>query len=109
MPPTRAAELVEIGGEGVDADGDGLSDTAETELVQIVDETRAALIPEGLVVETLDPESPESVEGTPDAETAEAMVASLEHVAEEAPALRLLAEDAAAALDEAGEGEDLDR
>ena len=62
---TRAAELVEVGGEGVDADGDGLSDTAETELVQIVDETRAAFVPEGLLVETLDPESPESVEGTP--------------------------------------------
>ncbi len=108
MPPPRAAELVEVGGEGVDADGDGLSDTAETELVQIVDETRAALVPEGLLVETLDPESPESVEGTPDAETAEAMVASLEQVAEEAPALRLVAEDAATALDEAGDGEDLD-
>ena len=37
---TRAAELVEGGGEGVDADGDGLSDTAETELVQIVEDTR---------------------------------------------------------------------
>ena len=52
-----SAELVEGGGEGVDADGDGLSDTAETELVQIVEDTRAALIPDGLVVETLDPES----------------------------------------------------
>ena len=82
---TRAAELAETGGEGVDADGDGLTDTAETELTQIVDETRTALTPEGLVVETLDPESPESVEGTPDAETAEAMVASLEQVAEGAP------------------------
>ena len=71
-------------------------------------ETRAALTPEGLVVETLDPESPESVEGTPDAETAEAMVTSLEQVAEGAPSLRLLAEDAAAALDGAGDGEDLD-
>jgi mono/diheme cytochrome c family protein len=105
---TRAAELVEGGGEGVDADGDGLSDTAETELVQIVEDTRAALIPEGLLVETLDPESPESVEGTPDAETADAMVASLEQLAESVPALRLLAEDAAAALEGAGEGEDLD-
>ena len=105
---TRAAELAETGGEGVDADGDGLSDTAETELTQIVAETRAALTPEGLVVETLDPESPESVEGTPDAETAEAMVTSLEQVAEGAPSLRLLAEDAAGALEGAGDGEDLD-
>ena len=105
---TRAAELAETGGDGVDADGDGLTDTAETELTQIVDETRTALTPEGLVVETLDPESPESVEGTPDAETAEAMVASLEQVAEGAPSLRLLAEDAAGALEGAGDGEDLD-
>jgi mono/diheme cytochrome c family protein len=104
----RAAELVESGGEGVDADGDGLSDTAETELVQLVNETRAALTPQGLLVEALDPENPQSVEGAPDAETAEAMVTSLEEVAAEAPAVRLVAEDAAEALEGAGEGEDTD-
>lgn len=96
----RAAGILDNAGEGIDTDGDGLSDAAETELVAVGEELVAYL----RVIDpvTLDPENPESVEGTDDLTTASRIVAELEALVEsgEYPALRGQAEAAARAFDQ---------
>lgn len=76
----RARELLDTAGEGIDTDGDGLSDSTETGLVAIGEEMVEFL----RVMEpvTLDPENPQSVEGTDDLTTATQTVERLEELAQ---------------------------
>lgn len=73
---TRARALLDNAGEGIDTDGDGLSDTAETGVVALGEELVASL--QVVAPVTLDPENAESVAGTDDLTTATAIVEQLE-------------------------------
>ena len=83
----RARELLDTAGQGIDTDGDGLSDSAETGIVALGEELVDAL----RVIEpvTLDPENPESVSGTDDLTTATAVIGQVQELVDsgEQPAL----------------------
>jgi mono/diheme cytochrome c family protein len=103
----RATQLADRLGEGIDTDGDGVSDSAEEEVNQITAETRQALLPPGLELLTFDPANPETF-GVPDAErAAELVTAYTELGAGEAPLVGPLAEDIQEAIDstEGGDGD----
>lgn len=96
----QGRQLLEGAGGGIDTDGDGLSDATETGLVDI----GAELVEFLRVVEpvTLDPENPQSVEGTNDLTTATEVVEQLVELAGsgEYPILQGPAEAARAAFDD---------
>lgn len=98
----RASAVLDEAGSGIDTDGDGLSDSVETELVAIGQELVAFLS----VVEpvTLDPEAAQSVEGVDDLTTATEVLSTLEEAAANAesgyPGLTSQVEAAQAAFDE---------
>src|SRR5690606_6110029 len=68
----EARDVLDQAGEGIDTDGDGLSDSAETRIVEIGQELVAFL--QVMEPVTLDPENPQSVEGTDDLTTATQIV-----------------------------------
>ncbi len=72
----EARDVLDQAGEGIDTDGDGLSDSAETRIVEIGQELVAFL--QVMEPVTLDPENPQSVEGTDDLTTATQIVEELE-------------------------------
>lgn len=95
----RARALLDGAGEGIDTDGDGLSDSAETGLVALGEELVEALrIVEPL---TLDPANPQSVEGVDDLTSATDAVAQLAELVNsgDQPQLAPNLEVAQAALD----------
>ncbi len=65
---TRARSLLDNAGQGIDTDGDGLSDTTETGLVDLGNELVDTLRVMDPV--TLDPQNPTSVDGVDDLTTA---------------------------------------
>lgn len=75
----RGRIVFDAAGQGIDTDGDGLSDAAEVELVALGEELVAFL----RVIDpiTLDPNDPETVEGVDDLTTAAALVERLEDLA----------------------------
>jgi len=71
----------EINDESPDTDGDGISDAGEGAISGIFSDASGATVPDELSVINLDPTSPQSVSGEPDARTASGMVGGLETVA----------------------------
>lgn len=95
---TSARAMLDEAGTGIDTDGDGLSDAAETGVVdlgtELVDYLRV------VTPLTLDPEGPQSVEGADDVATAESAVAELESLAADGyPILATQAETAGGAIE----------
>ncbi|HUG31957.1 MAG TPA: c-type cytochrome [Acidimicrobiia bacterium] len=92
----RAAEVLGVAGEGIDTDGDGLSDIAETELSEI----SAQAVEHFRVIEplTLDPE-------TPDADMLDQVMAEMESALVNDPIFEVYLEriETALAADEIGE------
>lgn len=95
----QGRELLDVAGDGIDTDGDGLSDTVETELVALGEELVSLLSPIDPV--TLDPENPQSVEGVDDLTTAANVVEELESLVASGdyPILAVQADTARAAFD----------
>lgn len=93
----EARALLDGAGEGIDTDGDGLSDAAETGLVEIGTQLVDYLTVIDVV--TLDPENAQSVEGTDDLTTATNTVAELEEASQRHPILEPIAASAADAFD----------
>jgi mono/diheme cytochrome c family protein len=93
----EARALLDGAGEGIDTDGDGLSDAAETGLVDIGNQLVDYLTVIDAV--TFDPENPQSVEGTDDLTTATASVEELEEATQRHPILEPIAISAADAFD----------
>lgn len=97
---TEGRDLLDAAGSGIDTDGDGLADSVETGLVdigqQLVDRLRV------IDPVTLDPENPQSVEGTDDLTTAREVADELEALVEsgEQPILTSQAEGVRQAFDE---------
>lgn len=96
----QARSLLDGAGSGIDTDGDGLSDAAETGLVQVATELVAYL--SVLDPVTLDPENPQSVGGVDDLTTARQVVDELRSLVDsgEYPSLAAAAEAIEAAFDE---------
>ena len=103
----RAEKALAAAGEGLDTDGDGLSDVAEREISDITREAERAFSIPGLEPITFDPNDPASID-RPDREVAEELLATLEElVATRAPAIGPNVEAIRQALAET-EGEDTD-
>ena len=77
----RAGAALDAAGEGIDTDGDGLSDNAELEISAITAEAAAYFTPAGLEALTLDPGNP-ATDGTADAERITAVIETLTALAE---------------------------
>ncbi len=90
----RARALLEAAADGIDTDGDGLSDATEVGLVEIGEE----IVSFYQVIEpvTLDPENPQSVEGQDDLATAQMIVDRLTELVESGQEPILEAQRAAA-------------
>jgi mono/diheme cytochrome c family protein len=56
----RARNILDEAGEGLDTDGDELSDSAEQALTELAQEAEVAYLPPGLAAVTLDPTVPDS-------------------------------------------------
>ena len=83
----RARAILDGAGEGIDTDGDGLSDAAEQQLSALTAEAAERFSLPGLDLIELDPENPES-EGIPDADRVAEIVAILTDLAaDQAPAV----------------------
>ena len=93
----EARALLDGAAEGIDTDGDGLSDAAETGLVEIGNQ----LVEYLTVIEPIafDPENPQTVEGADDLTTASAIVDELESATTAYPVLEPIAEAAAETFD----------
>jgi len=103
----RAEKALATAGEGLDTDGDGLSDVAEREISDITREAERAFSIPGLEPITFDPNDPASID-RPDREVAEELLATLEElVATRAPRIVPNVEAIRQALAET-EGEDAD-
>jgi mono/diheme cytochrome c family protein len=101
----RARQTMAAAGSGIDTDGDGLSDAAETEISSLTAELAEIVTPPGLAAMTFSADDPES-SGGPDAETAAEVVATLEGLVAAYPILEPIAASAASALaggEQAGE------
>lgn len=96
----RARSLLDGASEGIDTDGDGLSDAAETALVELGEELVDYLTFVDDV--TLDPENAQTIEGTDDLTTASRLVSQLTEAVESGahPGLAPQAEAARQAFDE---------
>lgn len=74
----RANAALDNAAQGIDTDGDGLSDTAEAEIVALNLEARTILVPEGLSLDLeFQPDDP-ATNGIPDAEAAQNFLDVLE-------------------------------
>jgi mono/diheme cytochrome c family protein len=76
-----AVEALIESSEGEDTDGDGISDSGETQINGLITEAAAATVPRGLTAVTLDPSNPASMAGVADLTTATSLVGTLESVA----------------------------
>jgi mono/diheme cytochrome c family protein len=95
-------------GQGLDTDGDGISDASEAAISQASADAVGLLTPPGLEAITFDPNDPEST-GGPDAETAAEVAGLLRRLAGSGyPALEPFADAVEAALEETGEDTDGD-
>ena len=105
----RARASLDSRSQGIDTDGDGLSDAAETNINDITGEARAAFLLPGLVELTLDPANP-ATNGTPDLEAAEEALAGIRALIDSAraPALEPFADAIEEALATVGPDEDGD-
>ncbi|HVR33951.1 MAG TPA: c-type cytochrome [Acidimicrobiia bacterium] len=104
----RARAILASASEGIDTDGDGLSDTAEEALSQISAEAAAAFSLPGLDALELDPENP-ATDGTPDADRVAAVIDALTELgADRAPTVMVQLEAIQAALDAGGDDTDGD-
>ncbi|CAN5760094.1 hypothetical protein BH23ACT5_BH23ACT5_17940 [soil metagenome] len=96
----QARDLLDAAGEGIDTDGDGLSDATEIGLVEIGEQ----IVEFFQVIEpvTLDPENPQSVEGQDDLVTAQMIIDELAELVESGrePILVSQLEAATAAFDD---------
>ncbi len=99
----RARAALTTASQGLDTDGDGLSDAAETLINDITQEAKAAFLLPGLVELSLDPANP-ATNGSPDREAAEAALAGLRGLvaSSRAPALEPFAEAIAESLENSG-------
>jgi mono/diheme cytochrome c family protein len=105
---SRASEILNGADQGLDTDGDGLSDSAEIALSEITAEAAVAFSLPGLEAIELDPENP-ATDGTPDGERLEQVIAALtELAADRAPIVAVQLEAIQAALDAGGEDTDGD-
>ncbi len=106
----RADAALAAADEGIDADGDGLADTVEQTLTDLMAEAANALGSQAPIPVTLDPASPQTAPGVNDARAAreavaalESLAASLEVTAANQVSLLEQAETGAAYLQQAGE------
>jgi mono/diheme cytochrome c family protein len=76
-----AIEALIESSDGEDTDGDGISDSGETQINGLITEAAAATVPRGLTAVTLDPSNPASMAGVADLTTATSLVGTLESVA----------------------------
>jgi mono/diheme cytochrome c family protein len=77
----RAEALSAMLGDGIDTDGDGVSDANETAVNQLTAEYRQALLLPGVEEISFAPDNPET-NGTPDLEAAEAIVSTYRELAD---------------------------
>ena len=107
-----AADALDNAAEGIDTDGDGLSDTAEESIVGLNLQAREVLLIDPLSLElTFQPDDPDT-NGIPDLQAAQDLLATLRELADapladgvpSAPALGPIADSIATIL-EGGEGE----
>lgn len=104
----EAAVALEGSEDGIDTDGDGVSDSAEIAISEASQAAFEVLRPSGLEAVTFDPNDPEST-GRPDAETAEEVVANLESLVSGGyPILEANLAEIEAALAESGDDADGD-
>lgn len=77
----RAREVLDNAGNGIDTDGDGLSDSAEAGVIALGEE----LVDFLRVIDplSLDPENPESTEGVADLDAAQAVLSELSRLVDE--------------------------
>lgn len=78
----RAAQLEETMGEGLDTDGDGVSDVAEEEVNRLTAAAVEAYRPEGLEPLGLDPTNPQST-GIPDREAVQRMLDTMRRLVDQ--------------------------
>jgi mono/diheme cytochrome c family protein len=93
--------------EGVDTDGDGLSDIAETKISKATQDFAALWALPGLEATAFDPANPEST-GRPDRDVAEETLATLSELAVDLPILSNQVTVIEAALAETGDDQDGD-
>ncbi len=104
----RAEAILDGAGQGIDTDGDGLSDTAEIALSDLTAEAAAAFSLPGLEAIELDPAN-EATGGTADADRVEALIVALTELSEEqAPIVAVQLAGIEAALAAGGEDGDGD-
>ena len=104
----RAEQILDGAGEGIDTDGDGLSDTAEAALSALTIEAAVAFSLPGLDPIELDPANPET-SGMPDADLVAGVIASLNDLAQDrAPIVAIQARAIQAAIDAGGDDSDGD-
>lgn len=102
----RAREIFEAAGEGIDSDGDGLSDASEEQINAITAEAKSFLLLPGVEDRSFAADNPQTGD-LPDAQAATEMIAGWRELASSAaPILGPLADRAEAAL--ALEGDDGD-
>ena len=103
-----ARAALDNAGEGLDTDGDGLSDSAEQALSEITARAAEAFSLPGLETIELDPENP-ATDGTPDADKVAALIEALTALAEgPAPIVAVQLEAIQNALEASGEDTDGD-
>lgn len=93
--------------DGIDTDGDGLSDTAEVAISADTNDFNALYDLDGLELRTYDPADAEST-GAPDLETAQADAASLDELSATFPVLEVPATEIQTAIGLTGEDTDGD-
>lgn len=104
----RAEAISESLSDGLDTDGDGVSDTAETALTELTDEARAVFIPDGLEPLTFDPNDPATY-GRPDLEVLNEALQRMDELIETvAPTIAPNAAAIRAVLEAGGEDTDGD-
>lgn len=104
----RAEAILDGAGQGIDTDGDGLSDTAEVALSELTAEAAAAFTFPGLEPIELDPANT-ATDGTSDADRVDALLAALASLAEDqAPTVATQLANIEAALAAGGEDSDGD-
>lgn len=103
----RARQIEATMGDGLDTDGDGVSDAAEVAISELTAEAKDRLLPEGLEELSFDPADPET-HGRGDREVVEEVLATMRRLIDEgvAPILSTYADAIGEALE--AEGEDTD-
>lgn len=104
----RARAVLDAARVGIDTDGDGLSDTTETEINHITAEARDSMLLPGLEDRKFDPANP-ATNGSPDGEAVAELLATLRTLArDQAPILVVSAEKIENALSQPGDDGDGD-